>query len=188
MRQWSHRRLERQEVLASNWRVQVRVPVSVTGPLADGGAFIIFFFVGCWHIVQIRTRISLVIGFFSAARLIRQFPAVMALMLACAISGTPIKSLAFQNQEPPPQDISFSVNGTITEQSSGKLTVDSGQNMLFTVKYDSTTKIEQKDGSPAKASDLRVGVKILAKGALTEAGDVIAKTITIESGSKGPPK
>ena len=124
----------------------------------------------------------------SAARLIRRSLFVMALLFACAFSGTPFRSLAFQNQEPPPQDISFSVNGTITEQSSGKLTVDSGQNMLFTVMYDSTTKIEHKDGSAAKASDLREGVKILAKGTLTEAGDVIAKTITIESGSKGPSK
>jgi hypothetical protein len=122
------------------------------------------------------------------ARPIRRFLFVTALMFACAISGTSFRSLAFQNQEPPPQDISFSVNGTITEQSSGKLTVDSGQNMLFTVKYDSTTKIDHEDGSPANASELRVGIKILAKGTLTEAGDVIAKTITIESGSKGPSK
>lgn len=60
--------------------------------------------------------------------------------------------------------------------------------MLFTVMYDSTTKIEHEDGSPAKASDLRVGAKILAKGNLAESGDVIAKTITIESGAKGPSK
>ena len=92
-----------------------------------------------------------------------------------------------QGQNQPP-DVSFSVNGTITEKSSGKLTVDSGQDMLFTVKYDSTTQIQHSDGSPAKASDLRAGVKILAKGTLTEAGDVIAKTITIESGSKGSAK
>jgi hypothetical protein len=124
----------------------------------------------------------------SVARPIRRILFVAALMFACAISGTPFKSLAYQNQEPPPQDISFSVNGAITEQSPGKLTVDSGQNMLFTVKYDSTTKIFHEDGSPAKASELRVGVKILAKGTLTEAGDVIAKTITIQSGSKSPPK
>jgi len=84
------------------------------------------------------------------------------------------------------QDIAFSVNGRITEQSAGKLTVDSGQNMLFTVKYDSSTKIRHKDGSPGKASELRIGTKIRAKGVLTEAGDVIAKTITIESSSKAP--
>jgi len=111
----------------------------------------------------------------------------MALLLALAALGMPLRTLAFQGQNPPP-DISFSVNGAITEKSPGKLTVDSGQNMLFTVKYDSTTQIRHKDGSPAKPSDLRVGIKIFAKGSLTEAGDVIAKTITIESGSKGSSK
>jgi hypothetical protein len=112
---------------------------------------------------------------------------VAALMLALATVCMPFSAFAFQDQNPP-QDISFSVNGTITEKSPGKLTVDSGQDMLFTVKYDSTTQIQRDDGSPAKDSDLREGVKILAKGTLTEAGDVIAKTITIEEGSKGSKK
>jgi Domain of unknown function (DUF5666) len=112
----------------------------------------------------------------------------MVFSVGLGLLATPINALPFQGQNPPPQDISFSVSGNITEQSSGTLTVDSGQDMLFTVKYDSTTKIEHEDGSPAKPSDLRVGIKILAKGILTEAGDVIAKTITIESGSKGPSK
>lgn len=109
-----------------------------------------------------------------------------AFLLGLGFLAIPICALAFQGDNPPPQDISFSVNGAITEQSPGKLTVDSGQNLLFTVKYDSATKIERQDGKPASSSDLRVGIKILAKGSLTEAGDVIAKTITIESGSKGP--
>ena len=112
---------------------------------------------------------------------------VTALLLGITTLGMPLRALAFQGQNQPP-DISFSVNGSITEKSSGKLTVDSGQNMLFTVKYDSTTRIQRGDGSPAKASELRVGTKILAKGTLTEAGDVIAKTITIESGSKSSAK
>jgi hypothetical protein len=113
---------------------------------------------------------------------------VTVLSVGLGVLVTPINTLPFQGESPPPQDISFSVSGTITEQSPGNLTVDSGQNLLFTVKYDSSTKIEHEDGRPAKASDLRVGIKILAKGTLTEAGDVIAKTITIESGSKGPAK
>lgn len=112
----------------------------------------------------------------------------MVISVGLGLPTNPINALSFQGQNPPPQDISFSVSGNITEQSPGTLTVDSGQNMLFTVKYDSTTKIEHEDGSPAKASDLRVGIKILARGTLTEAGDVIAKTITIESDSKGPAK
>ncbi len=141
-----------------------------------------------WYIIPFRVRIPLVAGIFSAARLTRRFPFAVVFVLACGLSGTPLRTLAIQGQNPPPQDISFSVNGAITEKSPGKLTVDSGQNMLFTVKYDSATQIQHEDGSPAKDSDLRVGVKILAKGALTEEGDVIAKIITIESGSKTPEK
>lgn len=113
---------------------------------------------------------------------------VAAFLLGLGFLSIPICALPFQGENPPQQDISFSVNGPITEQSPGKLTVDGGQNMLFTVKYDSATKIEHEDGSPARPAELRVGTKILAKGTLTEAGDVVAKTITIESGSKGPPK
>ncbi len=112
----------------------------------------------------------------------------MAVLLSLIVFELPPAFLRAQGQNPPSQDISFSVSGTITERSPGKLTVDSGQDMLFTVKYDSTTQIQHHDGSPAKASELRVGIKILAKGVLTEAGDVIAKTITIESGSKSPGK
>jgi len=143
-------------------------------------------FVG-WIINRIRIRISSVAGNPKAAYSIRNVLTLTALLLGLATLGTPLRALAFQDQKPP-QDISFSVNGTITEKSPGKLTVDSGQNMLFTVTYDSTTQIQHDDGSPAKDSDLREGTKILAKGTLTEAGDVIAKTITIEAGSKGPAK
>jgi hypothetical protein len=128
-----------------------------------------------------------VAGISNAERPIHRTIFVTALLLGLATLGMPLRALAFQGQNQPP-DVSFSVNGTITEQSPGKLTVDSGQNMLFTVKYDSTTQIQHSDGSPAKSSDLRVGVKISARGTLTEAGDVIAKTITIESGSKSASK
>jgi hypothetical protein len=143
-------------------------------------------FVG-WNINPIRIRISSVAGNSKTSRPIRRVLFVAALLLGLTVLGMSLRTPAFQGQNPPP-DISFSVNGSITEASAGKLTVDSGQNMLFTVKYDATTQIQHQDGSAAKASDLRVGVKILAKGTLTEAGDVIAKTITIESGSKGSAK
>jgi hypothetical protein len=142
----------------------------------------------CWHIFPIRIRICFVAGISKATRPVRHVFSVMVISAGIGLLANPINALSFQGQNPPPEDISFSVSGNITEHSPGTLTVDSGQNMLFTVKYDSSTKIEHEDGSPAKASDLHVGIKILAKGTLTEAGDVIAKTITIESGSKGPSK
>ena len=153
-----------------------------------GKATIRIFLHVCWHIAGIGIRISFVAGISRAAHRIHRIILVTALLLAFATLGTPLRAWAYQGQNQPPQDISFSVEGTITEQSPGKLTVDSGQNMLFTVKYDSTTKIQHADGSAAKASDLRVGIKILAKGSLTEAGDVIARTIMIETASKEPAK
>lgn len=107
----------------------------------------------------------------------------LVLVPALGMAGRAVAATPAQGQN---QDIEFSVSGKITDLSAGKLTVDSGQNMLFTVKYDSSTKIQHKDGSPAKASEFRIGTRILAKGVLTEAGDVIAKTITIESGAKSP--
>jgi len=83
------------------------------------------------------------------------------------------------------QDVSFSVEGKISELSSGKITVDSGGNMNFEVRYDSKTEIQHKDGTPANISEFRVGMEIRAEGVLTESGDVIAKKIVLESGSKG---
>lgn len=141
-----------------------------------------------WRFIQIRIRIP------SMATFIRQTPPsrlvalVTALLMGFVTFGIPLKALGAQGQNSPSAPITFTVNGSITERSPGKLTVDGGQNMLFTVKYDSTTQIKNSDGSPAKASDLKVGVKILAKGDLTQAGDVIAKTITIQRESKGSSK
>jgi len=141
-----------------------------------------------WYISRIRIKICFVDRIPNAANPTGLPLFVPAFLLGLTLLAIPIGSLSFQGENPPEQDISFSVSGPITEQSPGKLTVDGGQNMLFTVKYDSATKIDHEDGKPASPSDLRIGVKILAKGTLTEAGDVIAKTITIESGSKSPPK
>ena len=126
--------------------------------------------------------------FFGEARPLRRAVLLTALLLGFGTFGISLKAFAAQGQNSPSQPIPFTLNGAITESSPGKLTVDGGQNMLFTVKYDSTTQIQFDGGGPAKASDLKVGVKILAKGVLTEAGDVIAKTITIERGSKGSSK
>jgi hypothetical protein len=90
-----------------------------------------------------------------------------------------------QGNSPPPQNVSFTVEGKITEASPGKMTIDSGQNMLFEVRYDAKTNIQRDDGSTAKASDFRKGVEVKVAGDLTEAGDVIAKKIVIVSHPKG---
>lgn len=138
--------------------------------------------------MRFRIRIFFVAILIRQMFLRRRAVLVAALFLGLATFGISLEALAGQGQNPPSQPISFTVNGKITEASSGKLTVDGGQNMLFTVKYDSTTQIQHSDGSPAKGSDLKVGIKILAKGDLTEAGDVIAKKITIEPETGGSAK
>jgi len=141
-----------------------------------------------WRFAEIGIRILFVATYIREARPLRGIALVTALLLGLGALGISLKASAAQGQNSPSQPIPFTLNGAITESSPGKLTVDGGQNMLFTVKYDSTTKIQFDGGGPAKGSDLKVGVKILAKGVLTEAGDVIAKTITIQQGSKAPSK
>lgn len=160
--------------------------LEIAAPALDAAAHIIL--AANWHISRIRIKICFVDGISNAANPTRLSHFVAAFLLGLSLLAIPICALSFQGENPPQQDISFSVSGPITEQSPGKLTVDGGQNMLFTVKYDSATKIDHEDGKPASPSDLRIGIRILAKGTLTEAGDVIAKTINIESGSKSPPK
>ena len=93
-----------------------------------------------------------------------------------------------QANNPHPQNVSFTVAGKITDRSPGKITVDSGQGMLFDVVYNSQTEIERQDGTSAKASDLQVGVEVRAEGSLTEAGDVIANKIVIQASAKGSEK
>lgn len=95
--------------------------------------------------------------------------------------------LIAQGNNPPPQNISFTVTGKITDCSPGKITVSSGQDMLFDVQYNSSTAIQHQDGTSANGSELKVGEHVRVVGLLTEAGDIIAKKIVIQSsaGSSG---
>jgi len=90
-------------------------------------------------------------------------------------------ALIAQGANPTPQDMLFTVTGNIIDHSPGKITLSSGQNMEFDVQYDSKTEIQHQDGSPAKDSELKVGIEIQVKGLLTEAGDIIAKKIVIQA-------
>ena len=75
----------------------------------------------------------------------------------------------------------FTVTGNIIDHSPGKITISGGQNMEFDVKYDSKTGIQHQDGSPAKDTELKVGIDIQVTGLLTEAGDIIARKIVIQA-------
>jgi hypothetical protein len=78
------------------------------------------------------------------------------------------------------QDMNFTLEGKITEKSEGKLTVTSGENMLFHVLYNDKTEIRKKDGSVGTAQDLHTGLRISVAGDLAESGEITAKKIDIE--------
>ncbi|MGH9430023.1 MAG: DUF5666 domain-containing protein [Terriglobia bacterium] len=83
---------------------------------------------------------------------------------------------------PTPQDAStnFTLEGKIYEQSPGKLTVDTGGQMIFHVTYDKNTTIHKKDGSAGASSDLVVGAKVKVVGDLNNSGVVEAREIDLE--------
>ena len=78
------------------------------------------------------------------------------------------------------QAMNFTVEGKITKQAPGKLTISSGENIIFHVRYDEKTDIKKSDGSPGTAMDLRVGVVVRVEGELTESGEIIAARIEIQ--------
>ena len=78
------------------------------------------------------------------------------------------------------QEMNFTLEGKITEKTAGKLTVSSGENMIFHVLYNDKTEIRKKDGSLGTAQDLRTGLRISVAGDLAESGEITAKKIAIE--------
>ena len=78
------------------------------------------------------------------------------------------------------QEMNFTLEGKITEKSAGKLTVSSGENIIFHVLYNDKTEIKKKDGSAATAQDLHIGLMISVAGDLAESGEITAKKIQIE--------
>lgn len=112
--------------------------------------------------------------------------AFLAAFLLCLL---PLSRAAFSTASPAPalpaQDSDFTMEGKITDKSAGKLTINSGDNIIFHVVYSDSTEIKKKDGSPGTAQDLRIGVKISVAGNLAESGEITAKTIEIEADDGG---
>jgi hypothetical protein len=79
------------------------------------------------------------------------------------------------------QDMNFTLEGKITDKAEGKLTVSSGENMIFHVLYNDKTEIKKKDGSPGAPQDLHIGLTISVAGDLAESGEITAKKIDIEA-------
>ena len=82
---------------------------------------------------------------------------------------------------PPAQDSDFTMEGKITDKGAGKLTINSGDNIIFHVLYNDKTEIKKKDGSVGTAEDLHIGLTISVAGNLAENGEITAKTISIEA-------
>jgi hypothetical protein len=109
--------------------------------------------------------------------------ALLAALLLCTLPfcrtllfATPLPTAA-----PFGQDSDFTMEGKITDKSTGKLTINSGDNIIFHVVYNDSTEIKKKDGTPGTAQDLRIGVKISVAGSLAESGEITAKRIEIEA-------
>jgi hypothetical protein len=83
-----------------------------------------------------------------------------------------------------PQEMNFTLEGKITKQDAGKLTVSTEQNIVFHVSYDEKTQIQHEDGGQASGQDLRVGTRIKVEGELTESGEIKAQKIVVEKAQK----
>ncbi len=81
-----------------------------------------------------------------------------------------------------PQAMNFTLEGKITQHTPGKLTISTEGNIIFHARYDDKTQIKRQDGSAGSPKDLRVGVKVKIEAELTEAGEVIAQKIEVQSG------
>lgn len=75
----------------------------------------------------------------------------------------------------------FDLEGKISQRSKNRLTVDTGQGILFHVTFDDKTSIVRADSSAGSEQDLKVGVKIHAIGELQDSGDIQAQKIEIEA-------
>jgi hypothetical protein len=82
-----------------------------------------------------------------------------------------------------PDEMNFTLEGKITEKTPGKLTVSSGENVIFHVLYNEQTEIRKKDGSVGNGEDLHTGLMISVAGDLAESGEITAKKIEIETAS-----
>ncbi len=74
----------------------------------------------------------------------------------------------------------FNLEGKITEQSPGKLTVNTQGEIIFHVSYNTNTKIYRKDGSAGSPGDLKVDALIKVQGELDSSGVLEAHRIDLE--------
>jgi hypothetical protein len=81
---------------------------------------------------------------------------------------------------PQGQGTNFNLEGKITDQAPGKLTVNMQGNIIMHVSYDTKTQIRRKDGSAGSSKDLTVGAVVKVEGNLNSSGVVEAHQIDLE--------
>jgi hypothetical protein len=85
-------------------------------------------------------------------------------------------------RSPAAQDaMNFTLEGKITKHAGQKLTLSTEGNIIFHVVYNEKTSILRRDGSSGTSEDLHVGTRIHVDGDLTEAGEIVAQKITLQS-------
>ncbi|HEV2379596.1 MAG TPA: DUF5666 domain-containing protein [Terriglobia bacterium] len=87
-----------------------------------------------------------------------------------------------------PQESNFDLEGPISKQAPGKLTIDQGQGIFFRVAYDDKTAIVKDDGSSGSEKDLKVGLRVHVVGDLQASGEIKAARIEIEPKEGSPAK
>ena len=78
------------------------------------------------------------------------------------------------------QPMNFTVEGKVNTLGQNKLTLNSGDSILFHVRWDDKTEFKSDDGSAASSKDLHVGLRIQVEGDLSESGEIAAKKIELE--------
>jgi hypothetical protein len=114
-------------------------------------------------------------------KVMQAHPFSSVLVLWLLLLGT-LASAASASPALPPQDqgTNFNLEGKITDQSPGKLTVNMEGNIIMHVSYDAKTGIYRKGGSAGSSKDLRVGAVVKVQGELNSSGVVQARRIDLE--------
>lgn len=113
----------------------------------------------------------------SAYRSVRLLGLLVEILLSVGVTASSPDLRASSAQE-----MNFTVEGKITQLTSSTLTLSSGENIIFRVRFDDKTEIKHKDGSAGTARDLHVGLTVSVDGDLAESGEITAHRITIREG------
>lgn len=109
-----------------------------------------------------------------------RFDSISILLRLLLSLVTCVAPLALCSQPPQGQGTNFNLEGKITEESPGKLTVNMEGNIIMHVNYDAKTEIHRKDGSSGSSKDLKIGAMIKVEGDLNSSGVVQAHRIDLE--------